>query len=116
MSNSLVTALAITAIGMTLLFLSLAFFYGLLTLMASAIPDRRPAKDPVGAPEAAVPVDDEAPLRAAAIAVAMARAEAERLSISGGPTREPPFPDRSPWWAFHHQRSQGAHPAKWRSR
>lgn len=111
------TALAITAIGMTLLFLSLAFFYGLLSLMASAIQDRQPGEDPGRAPEAITSAEEAAPLRAAAIAVAMARAETDRLSLSAGSQAlETPLPHPGPWWTLHHQRSLGTHPALRRSR
>jgi hypothetical protein len=100
-------ALAITAIGMTLLFLTLAFFYGLLSLMASVIEDRRSERNsvPVTLPAGQ---DEEAALRAAAIAVALARASAEASIVStGAPGQAEPAPGASPWWALHHQRSLG---------
>jgi hypothetical protein len=104
------TALAITAIGMTLLFLTLAFFYGLLSAMARFIEDRRPGSsdDAVVAPDAG---DAEAALRAAAIAVALARAGAEGRAVSrGAPRQAVPSPGPSPWWAAHHQRRLDPNP------
>ena len=99
------TALAITAIGMTLLFLTLAFFYGLLSAMARFIEDKRSGSSSVEtvAPDAG---DAEAPLRAAAIAVALARAGAEERAVSRGA----PSPGPSPWWAAHHQRRLDPNP------
>jgi Na+-transporting methylmalonyl-CoA/oxaloacetate decarboxylase gamma subunit len=99
------TALAITAIGMTLLFLTLAFFYGLLSFMASAIEDRPSGSNSVAvAPPAAK--DQEAALRAAAIAVALARANTDGRAVSTeSPLQAEPSPGASPWWALHHQRS-----------
>jgi Na+-transporting methylmalonyl-CoA/oxaloacetate decarboxylase gamma subunit len=106
MENSLLTALAITAIGMTLLFLALALFYGLLSLMMSiferrAKPKALETKEPITAESGVL-------LRAAAVAVAMARAEAGQGDLTapapatGAETgREPP----SPWWLLHHQRN-----------
>jgi Na+-transporting methylmalonyl-CoA/oxaloacetate decarboxylase gamma subunit len=104
------TALAITAIGMTLLFLTLAFFYGLLSAMARFIEDRRSGSGSVAAvaPDAPDAGDAEAPLRAAAIAVALARAGAEDGAVSRGA----PSPGPSPWWAAHHQRRLDPNPPR----
>lgn len=110
MDSSLVTALAITAIGMSLLFLTLAFFYGLLSFLTSAFRDR-PS-------EMAQPVPglirgegkegrDEAVLRAAAIAVALARTEAEQgTTLPSTPALDAVGAEKqiSSWWALHHQR------------
>jgi Na+-transporting methylmalonyl-CoA/oxaloacetate decarboxylase gamma subunit len=104
------TALAITAIGMTLLFLTLAFFYGLLSAMARFIEDRRSGNsdEAVVAPDGG---DADAPLRAAAIAVALARAGAEERAVPrGAPLPPQPSPGPSPWWAAHHQRRLGPNP------
>ena len=103
MDSPLVVALVISAIGITLLFLALAFFYGLLSLMTSAIQDRSSASP---AQEEGGP-DDNALLQAAAIAVAMARSQAERGSspISRPTEDDATVPGHvSPWWALHHQR------------
>lgn len=104
------TALAITALGMTLLFLTLAFFYGLLSTMARFIEDRRPGSSDVvaTAPDAG---DAGAALRAAAIAVALARSHAEERTVSReAPPQAGSSPDMSPWWAVHHQRRLGPNP------
>ena len=101
------TALAITVVGMTILFLTLVFFYGLMVLITTVL------KDPEAAPEQSagdtpkVSGGQEAMLRAAAIAVAMARAEAEQRSgmpptLGEGMGADPS--STSPWWTFHHQR------------
>jgi len=101
-----VEVLMISAVGMSLLFLALASFYGLLWLLTSAIRER--GRGPEGAAEERVePAGDGALLQAAAVAVALARAEAE---MTGGLTTAP-APDAaaaslpvSPWWVLHHQR------------
>jgi Na+-transporting methylmalonyl-CoA/oxaloacetate decarboxylase gamma subunit len=110
------TALAITAIGMTLLFLSLAFFYGLLSFMASTIRDRRSGID--GAAVAPPANEDQGTaLRAAAIAVALARANAEESARSReAPLEAQPLAGTSPWWALYHQRSLGPKPPVGRTR
>lgn len=103
MDDSLVQVLIISAAGMTLLFLALAFFYGLLALVTSVARDRFAGS---AAPTEAG-VETEATLRAAAIAVALARAEAEQRPIPAGERLEGgAVADGlvSPWWALHHQR------------
>lgn len=104
MEEPLAVALVISAIGMTLLFLSLVLFYGLLSLLTSITQERATA----GASPEAEPVgESETVLRAAAIAVAMARAEAEaRPSPAGsaGTAEIAGLGQMSPWWALHHQR------------
>lgn len=110
MEEPLPVALVISAIGMTLLFLSLVLFYGMLSLLTSVTQERATAS---ASPEAEPVGESEIMLRAAAIAVAMARAEAD-----AGPS---PVSSRatvgiagrgqiSPWWALHHQRQMVTHP------
>jgi hypothetical protein len=100
--DTLPIALAITAIGMTLLFLTLAFFYGLLTLLTAAIRDGAGAEVPGAtagqSPAKPAPGGDEegGRLRAAAIAVALARAEAD------AGTAAPREGSVGAWWALHH--------------
>lgn len=98
--NSWITVLTITVLGMGLLFLALAFFYGLLTAMARLLQDRAvvPARPPGTAGE------EEARLQAAAVAVALARA-----GLQAPQSRGPALPAEgeaapSPWWSLHHQR------------
>jgi hypothetical protein len=105
--DTLPIALAITAIGMTLLFLTLALFYGLLTLLTAAIRDGAgvEAPDVVADQPPAKPVPDGGEAddlrRAAAIAVALAWAEAD----AGAAAPRAEQPDEGPasaWWALHH--------------
>jgi len=111
----LVIALGITVVGMTLLFLTLLFFYGLLSLMtvvfkapapvggeATGGSEDSPAEGPPGVGARPAIWGREAALRAAAIAVALARAEAEQADFSPGAPKEGAA--ASPWWSLHHQR------------
>ena len=97
MQDPLSTALVVTGVGMLALFVALALLCALMYLMTTFI------KDP---PVATVKLDQETPpaqegaLRAAVIAVALARAEQE-LHIANAPSG-----DQTPsaWHALHHQR------------
>ena len=107
MDQDLIAALVISAVGITLLFLALALFYGLLVLLAAVFKGQASAG--VGGPEPAGPEPEraDAMLQAAAIGVALARAEAEQppsldLIPSGEATAS--AHSVSPWWALHHQR------------
>jgi Na+-transporting methylmalonyl-CoA/oxaloacetate decarboxylase gamma subunit len=105
LEQPLVVVLVVSAIGMTLLFLALAFFYGLLSLMGSVVKDRPSPSETSTETRAAG--EREAMLRAAAIAVALARAEAEEgagavAGLAGTATRG--GLGVSAWWALHHQR------------
>jgi Na+-transporting methylmalonyl-CoA/oxaloacetate decarboxylase gamma subunit len=103
--HPLAVSLSITAIGMTLLFLALVFFYALMSLMMSAMQERPSRKDM--AEPAEKPVGDAAMLQAAAIAVALSRAEAEQaLEPSAVPVQVETVvqPAVSPWWILHHHR------------
>jgi Na+-transporting methylmalonyl-CoA/oxaloacetate decarboxylase gamma subunit len=118
--HPLAAALAITAIGMTLLLLALLFFYGLMAAMTGAL--RRPGARSAGRERspvagAAAPASAAEPLpgasartaalQAAAAAVALARAAAER-GAPGRPSRSNPEEtgarDVSSWWSMGHQR------------
>lgn len=105
MENPIVAALVISIIGMPLLFLALALFYGLLSLMTSVLrdsgaPQARPAQAEM------VPGEDKARLQAAALAVAIARAGAEQApgpaTVAVGDKAAPG--QASSWWTLHHQR------------
>jgi hypothetical protein len=94
---------------MPLLFLALAFFYGLLSLLPLVIRER--ASRPVPEVGAAVGEQDvtsvgaqpaPAVRLAAAVAVALARAEVE-LDFDHFEPRQKEG-GISPWWAGHHQR------------
>jgi Na+-transporting methylmalonyl-CoA/oxaloacetate decarboxylase gamma subunit len=104
MASSLGTVLLITVVGMTLLFLALALFYGLLSLMMATIKDR-PAETKGQSVRGEVERnrEEEAALRAAAIAVALARAEMEQ-EAGYAPAGGLGGPQVSPWWILYHQR------------
>jgi Na+-transporting methylmalonyl-CoA/oxaloacetate decarboxylase gamma subunit len=115
--NSTLTALVIAVIGMSLLFLSLIFFYGLLSFLTAVVKDR-PAPDrqksEASRGEGARGTRPDEVLRAAAIAVALARAEAEErpgLTRAAGPGVTSAEPAISPWWSLHHQRRLGSNPS-----
>lgn len=122
MDSSIANALVIALIGMSLLFVSLVFFYGLLALMTAvfrdtSLADRRKTKARSGEEETGA--HPEAVLRAAAVAVALARAEAEERSgptILAAPAEARAEKALSPWWSLHHQRQLGPHPNVWRVR
>ena len=116
MDETLLLALLISVSGMTLLFLALGFFYVLLSLITKIFRDRDSAAEPADeeqvltAAPASTPVEV---LRAAAIAVALARAQAEENARSSGvpqPGETTASPEVSPWWALHHQRQVAPHP------
>ena len=76
----MVTALIISAIGITLLFLSLILFYGIISLLTAVTRDK-PATPPGRTDSAEEQRDAPADraLKAAAIAIVLARAEAEEI-------------------------------------
>ena len=110
MENSLVVSLAVTGIGMLALFLALALLYGLMYGMTALIQERPKAGDGEresmeGEEKEAAEEDGAMQRRAAAIAVALARAECE-LCATGLPGAEDSAGPRAPsaWWALHHSR------------
>jgi hypothetical protein len=106
LENPLVTALLITAIGVSLLFLSLVLFYGIISLLTAVTRDRSEispagadiAEERGGAPERRA-------LQAAAIAIALARAEVEQRPGALNGASASAFSDRDAtrWWSLHHQ-------------
>jgi len=118
--NSLVVALGITVVGMTLLFLALIFFYGLLSLLTALFRVRPPAEAEEGRDrDSARPGQERTLLRAAAVAVALARAEAEQTAAPPAPHAhdEQAMPrSTSPWWLLHHQRELARNPGTRRTR
>ena len=110
MEDSLVIALIISAIGITLLFLSLILFYGIISLLTAVTRDKPAA--PPGRTDGSEEQRD-APagraLQAAAIAIALARAKAEgeagkasaSVSLASGDC------DVTSWWSLHHQHRLG---------
>jgi len=113
LDESLRVALIISAIGMTLLFLSLVVFYGMLTLLAAVVKDKPPTatQEPAGTSGMIDrAVDDgqaETKLRAAAVAIVLARAQAGEgagppgVDATEGVAAGQPV---SAWWSLHHQR------------
>ena len=102
METPLTTSLVITAIGMTLLFLSLVLFYGILSLL-TAITRERAREAEQQEPEEHAP--QHRALQAAAIAIAVARSEAAQGPGSAG---EAAYAfagtlDVTSWWSMHHQ-------------
>jgi hypothetical protein len=107
LDNTVVVALGITVVGMSLLFLTLVLFYGLLTLLTKVLQDREPGQGIAVAGEPAEPGADDAVFQAAALAVALARAEFEVSSTPGrGLAGDVAIEGQqvNPWWALHHQR------------
>ena len=99
MENPLTTSLVITAIGMTLLFLSLVLFYGILSLLTAITRERaREAEQQ----ESEEHTPQHRALQAAAIAIALARVEAAQRPgrADGAPAGTH---DITSWWSMHHQ-------------
>ena len=102
MENPLTTSLVITAIGISLLFLSLVLFYGILSLL-TAVTRERPREAGRQEPDEHVPEDRS--MQAAAIAIALARIEAAQGPGSAGEAAISPSGDCdvTSWWSMHHQ-------------
>ena len=117
MDSAITSALVIALIGMTLLFLSLIFFYGMLSLLTAVVKDRAASgrqKGEGSRGEGETGARPEEVLWAAAIAVALARAETEGRSdvtVAAVPGVTGAEPAASPWWSLHHQRQLGSHPS-----
>jgi hypothetical protein len=111
--QELAVSLVISAVGITLLFLALLLFYGLLVLLTSVFKERPSTKaegTAKGQPGAA---ETDAMLQAAVIGVAVARAEADQASSLGGVHAEEATTDArtvGPWWMLHHQRQVALRP------
>ena len=102
MDNPITISLVVSGVGMLILFLALAFLYGLIMLMTALIKDR-PTNQPTSQQtnqqtnqQANQPTNHLR--RAAVIAVALARAELDSVSL---PEAEA-VP--SPWQQYHHDR------------
>jgi len=112
--NVLVIALIITAIGMTLLFLALTFFYGLLSLATRVFQDHAP--DPGAVVEEENSDDREAALLAAALAVSLARAQGEKnAAMTGLPVMDSPSMLPSAWWTLHQHHNRNLGSSSWRT-
>jgi Na+-transporting methylmalonyl-CoA/oxaloacetate decarboxylase gamma subunit len=109
MDNLVVMALVVSGVGMLLLFAALAFLYGLIYLLTAVLRDPSPAPAPVAEGSRPDRVERKVTWRAAAAAVALARAEREFRSshapaAQGGAV--------SPWWALHQGRQLMPKPGK----
>ena len=107
MENTVIVALGIAVVGMSLLFLTLVLFYGLLTLLTKVLQDREPGQGVTFEGKPAEPGADDAVFQAAALAVALARAELEQDIASdnlAGRDDAVEGQQVSPWWVLHHQR------------
>jgi hypothetical protein len=125
LDNSLLAALIISVVGMTLLFLFLVFFYGLLALLAAVLKDRpsstteQAARNEETGDGKGLDGQEDAVLRAALVAVALARAEAEEYASPGVMADSEKAAGDSPvsaWWSLHHQRQITTNPGTRRSR
>jgi Na+-transporting methylmalonyl-CoA/oxaloacetate decarboxylase gamma subunit len=125
LDESLQIALTITVIGMTLLFLSLILFWGLITLLTAVVKDKpaspaqQVAAEESGKAREGTGAEARARHRAAAVAVVLARAQAEgRSSPAVAPVAAGTPADRrvSAWWSLHHQRRLGPNPEPKRNR
>jgi Na+-transporting methylmalonyl-CoA/oxaloacetate decarboxylase gamma subunit len=100
MDSPLATSLVLAGVGITILFLALAFLYGLVHLMTALIKDRPPAPGPTVLEGKGGKPSQEAELQAAVIAVALARAEQELRAVGAPGVEEV----ASSWRTLHHQR------------
>lgn len=105
MENALVTALVISAIGMTLLFLSLILFYGIISLLTRVTREKPSPSGKVDGTEAQRDAPADRMQQAAAIAVALARAGTEGTTGRAGVLVPQASGDRevTSWWSLHHQ-------------
>lgn len=103
MENPLTISLVITAIGMTLLFLSLVLFYGILSLLTAVTRERAREAEQQETKEHA---PEHRALQAAAMAIALARIEAAQGPGSAGEAARASAgtQDVTSWWSLHHQR------------
>ena len=116
MDNLVVMALVVSAVGMFLLFVALAFLYGLMYLMTAVLKDPTPEPAPLAEESGIDAVDKAVVWRAAAAAAAvaaLARAEHElRSARPSAPGETAEGGAASPWWALHHSRQLLAEPTK----
>jgi Na+-transporting methylmalonyl-CoA/oxaloacetate decarboxylase gamma subunit len=92
MTNIFLTALQITALGMSLVFAAILLLWGMMSLLTAVTADRQPHSDSVGP---ASVMDNDLKARAAAVAVAIALAE-QQTSLAH-PLSDPPTAFVSAW-------------------
>jgi Na+-transporting methylmalonyl-CoA/oxaloacetate decarboxylase gamma subunit len=102
MDNPIVISLVVSGIGMLMLFLALAFLYGLMYLMTALVKDRPEGEVEANKQETGSKKQEARIMkqRAAVVAVALARAELELNAIGAAGAEE----TISAWRALHHQR------------
>jgi hypothetical protein len=111
MENPLTSSLVVTLIGMAVVFFAMSLFYASMHLLTALFKDKRkesrddwslPAgKDTVGTPGSQADSLGRARLRAAAIAVALSRAELEGGQKAAGLTQ---LAASTPWGKFYRYR------------
>jgi Na+-transporting methylmalonyl-CoA/oxaloacetate decarboxylase gamma subunit len=121
LENGLLISLAVSGLGMLLLFIALAILCGLMYLMTSVLRDPGAAPVHAGPEEQGVPEEKETATRAAVIAVALARARQEPSPFGVPAAGEGRGSDAQPlevsaWWALHHERQLTQKPNRPRSR
>ncbi len=104
MDNPIAISLIVAGIGMLVLFLALAFLYGLMVLMTALIKDR-----PEAGAEEQRSREAEVKRRAAAIGVALARAELELSSVGPSAAESESETGASPWQQYHRHRLLNLH-------
>ena len=98
MDNPITISLVVSGVGMLILFLALAFLYGLIMLMTALIKDQ-PINQPTSQQTNKPTNQPTNHLRqAAVIAVALARAELDSVSLPEAEVVP------SPWQQYHHDR------------
>lgn len=102
MSEALRQSLLVTGVGMAVVFVAMALFYGSMELLAAVFrPRPRDRKVPGAQP---LSEDSSSPrLRAAAVAIVLARAR--QSSKKAWPSTSPQ--PSSPWGEYHRQRQLG---------
>jgi Na+-transporting methylmalonyl-CoA/oxaloacetate decarboxylase gamma subunit len=106
MDDPLTVSLLVTAIGMAVVFLAMALIYGAMQLLTAVARDRRneqaepTSPPPVETSEGSWASDDDR-LRAAAVAIALARAR-------GVAIQQVPSGETTPWGEFYRRRHLGA--------
>lgn len=99
MDNPIVISLAVSGIGMLMLFVALTLLYGLMYLMTALLKDQ-PTNKPTNQLTAQPTNQLTNKLQVAVIAVALARAEQDLDNVGAVEAQE----TASAWRALHHQR------------
>jgi Na+-transporting methylmalonyl-CoA/oxaloacetate decarboxylase gamma subunit len=100
MDSPIVISLVASGIGMLMLFLALAFLYGLIYLMTVLTKDRPEVETEEQGRKGGTEEQRAMRRQAAVIGVALARAERDLATAGASGTEEP----ANAWRALHHQR------------